>query len=54
MGFAQQRLKGWQMVTSSEWSRAMSSGSLLIWLVPRFNSTMVDHVPISRNIAITS
>jgi len=27
----------------------MSSGSLLIWLVPKLSSTIVDHVPISGN-----
>jgi hypothetical protein len=34
-------------LTSNDWRRAMSSGSLLIWLVPKLSSTMVDQVPIS-------
>ena len=35
------------MLTSSDCSSAISSGSLLIWLVPRFSSTNDFHVPMS-------
>ena len=35
------------MRTSRFWSLCMSSGSVINWLVPKFNSTMLVHVPMS-------